>query len=197
MLKFNTLLSLDKCTPNRKALCRKDLSPAASALRHNLSLNFDKRENGTGMKRWKGERSSTFGFACDQTLGEISGPLHANMCLIQSHYQTTNLKHNSQWAWVWSCTCARSPVPTHNRCVPASGVRVQPECRCASRGRPQLHFGRLGTRCWAARSPPMHEQRRRDESRGPGNQHDLGMDGTGGHFTAIWVSNVNIVLNIL
>lgn len=114
---------------------------------------------------------------------EISGPLHANMCLIQSHYQTTNLKHNSQWDWVWSCTCARSPVPTHNRCVPASGVRVQPECRCASRGRPQLHFGRLGTGCWAARSPPMHEQKRRDESRGPGNQHDLVMDGTGGHFT--------------
>lgn len=44
------------------ALCRKEVSPAASALRHNFSRSFDKRENGTGMERWKGELTGRKGF---------------------------------------------------------------------------------------------------------------------------------------
>lgn len=125
------------------------------------ALILTKENKGTGMERWKGgtdwERDSHCGFAWDQTLRKL-----VLLCMRTCADHTESLQNHEPEARqplrVWPCPSARSPVPTHNRCVPASGVRVQPECRCASHGRPRLRFGRLGTRCWAARSPPMHEQ---------------------------------------
>lgn len=169
-----------------KALCRQDLSPAASALRHNLSLNFDKRENGSGMERWKGELTGRGVPTVGLHVTRLSGN---KWCFACKHVQIIQSLQNHEPETTASETesdrapCARSPAPTHNLCVAASGVRVQPECRCASRGRPRLRFGRLGTRCWAARSPPMHEQKRWDESRGTGNQHNLIMGDKWRYFT--------------